>query len=386
MELTRATWTDAQMNDLPDSSFLYIEPGGKKDSEGKTTPRSLRHFPVKDAQGNPDPAHVRNALARIPQSNVPASVKAEATRKAQAMLKTVDSGRSDEDETPPRDMLVRATLPFEVNRTSEDAMPTLHGVGAIYGEWTEINSRVEGHFMERFASGSFTKTINEGRDRIRCLFHHGQDPSIGYKPLGSITDLSERGQGVEYDVDLFDADYVRALVPGLEAGVYGSSFRFGIVKKDDERKRVSNGKGLLERTIREASMRELGPTPFPAYVGTSAGLRSITDEFVLSRFPAEHLVAEAALRTDETDLVGEIRWRAERYVASGETDADAMRTIVGLLDEITVSGTEEEVPAPSSDAVPTGTSEPRRAAPDESTTPLWGQDRDKKEVAPSWRL
>jgi phage head maturation protease len=142
------------------------------------------------------------------------------------MLKTVDSGRSDEDETPPRDMLVRATLPFEVNRTSEDAMPTLHGVGAIYGEWTEINSRVEGHFMERFASGSFTKTINEGRDRIRCLFHHGQDPSIGYKPLGSITDLSERGQGVEYDVDLFDADYVRALVPGLEAGVYGSSFRF----------------------------------------------------------------------------------------------------------------------------------------------------------------
>ena len=36
--------------------------GGSKDSEGKTVPRSLRHFPVHDA------AHVRNALARAPQS------------------------------------------------------------------------------------------------------------------------------------------------------------------------------------------------------------------------------------------------------------------------------------------------------------------------------
>jgi len=56
------------INDLPDSSFAYIEPGGKKDEEGKTVPRSLRHFPIRRADGKPDPAHVRNALARAPQS------------------------------------------------------------------------------------------------------------------------------------------------------------------------------------------------------------------------------------------------------------------------------------------------------------------------------
>lgn len=54
--------TGKSMNDLPDSAFAYIEPGGKKDSEGKTTPRSKRHFPVHDA------AHTRNALARMSQS------------------------------------------------------------------------------------------------------------------------------------------------------------------------------------------------------------------------------------------------------------------------------------------------------------------------------
>jgi hypothetical protein len=54
--------SSASINDLPDSAFAYIEPGGKKDSSGKTTPRSLRHFPIHDE------AHVRNALSRAPQS------------------------------------------------------------------------------------------------------------------------------------------------------------------------------------------------------------------------------------------------------------------------------------------------------------------------------
>jgi HK97 family phage prohead protease len=58
----KAAMTSASINDLPDSAFAYIEPGGTKDAEGKTTPRSLRHFPVHDE------AHARNALARAPQS------------------------------------------------------------------------------------------------------------------------------------------------------------------------------------------------------------------------------------------------------------------------------------------------------------------------------
>src|SRR5262249_49634863 len=58
----RAQLSAQSINDLPDSDFAYIEPGGSKDSSGRTVPRSLRHFPVHDA------AHVRNALARAPQS------------------------------------------------------------------------------------------------------------------------------------------------------------------------------------------------------------------------------------------------------------------------------------------------------------------------------
>lgn len=81
-----AQWTAAYMDTLPDSSFLYVAPGGKKDGEGKTVPRSLRHFPVKDANGKVDLPHVRNALARIPDSNVPSDVKARATAEAKRLL------------------------------------------------------------------------------------------------------------------------------------------------------------------------------------------------------------------------------------------------------------------------------------------------------------
>lgn len=65
---TMAEWTTEYINDLPDSAFAYIEPGGHKDEEGKTVPRSKRHFPLKNKNGELDPAHVRNALARAPQS------------------------------------------------------------------------------------------------------------------------------------------------------------------------------------------------------------------------------------------------------------------------------------------------------------------------------
>lgn len=82
-----ATWTAAYINDLPDSAFLHIEPGGAKDDEGKTTPRSLRHFPYRDSGGKVDLPHLRNALARIPQSSLPAAVKRRVIAKAQRIAR-----------------------------------------------------------------------------------------------------------------------------------------------------------------------------------------------------------------------------------------------------------------------------------------------------------
>jgi len=85
-----AEWDTAYINDLPDDAFAYIQAGGEKDEKGKTVPRSLRNLPYKNAQGTLDPDHVRNALARLPQTEISAEAKAEAKRKLCAAAKELD--------------------------------------------------------------------------------------------------------------------------------------------------------------------------------------------------------------------------------------------------------------------------------------------------------
>jgi hypothetical protein len=60
-----AEWTTEYVNNLPDECFAYIEEGGKKDDEGKTVPRSLRHLEFKNAQGEIDHDHLVAALQAL---------------------------------------------------------------------------------------------------------------------------------------------------------------------------------------------------------------------------------------------------------------------------------------------------------------------------------
>ncbi len=86
----KAVWSTKFKNDLPDSSFAHIEAGGKKDAEGKTEPRSLRHFPYKGADGSPDRPHVIDGLSRLASStNFDASTTAKIRSKLVAAAKTL---------------------------------------------------------------------------------------------------------------------------------------------------------------------------------------------------------------------------------------------------------------------------------------------------------
>jgi len=94
-ELSKAEWSTAYINNLPDSAFAYIEPGGSKDEEGKTKPRSLRHFPIRDANGKLDEAHVRNALSRLSQSPHGPKAKPKVLAAARQLGIKVDDSKSD---------------------------------------------------------------------------------------------------------------------------------------------------------------------------------------------------------------------------------------------------------------------------------------------------
>jgi HK97 family phage prohead protease len=192
-----------------------------------------------------------------------------------------------EKSSPPRENLIRAVMPGVQYRDSSDDDsdgPVLFGHFARYNEWTEIRSAYEGHFMERFAPGAFKKTLQEQRDRLRVLFQHGNDPDIGDKPIAELRDVGEDEEGAFYEARLFDG--LPALVmSGLRAGQYGASHRFSVLREREEKRperSEHNPDGLPERTVTEARLFEFGPVTFPAYAGATAGVRSMTDEFLMA--------------------------------------------------------------------------------------------------------
>lgn len=98
-----AEWDTAFINDLPDAAFAIILPGGEKDDEGKTTPRALRKLPhhnasVKNATENEsvDKPHLRNALARLPQTNLTTEQKRKALSHLQAHARALEIGEAAE--------------------------------------------------------------------------------------------------------------------------------------------------------------------------------------------------------------------------------------------------------------------------------------------------
>jgi HK97 family phage prohead protease len=189
---------------------------------------------------------------------------------------------------PPREGLIRATrTPMEVRAAGAGEPARLSGHFCVFNTWTEISSAFEGNFLERVAPGAARKTLRENRDNIKLVLEHGQDPTVGLKPLGRYDDLREDGDvGVFYDAELYDAAYVNELLPALRDGAYGASFRFRVVREDwveDPGASDYNPKGLPERTIKEMSIAEGGPVLWGAYPTASAVARSLTDEFAFRR-------------------------------------------------------------------------------------------------------
>jgi phage head maturation protease len=352
--------TDAELNNLPDSAFALVEDGGTKDAEGKTVPRSLRHYAIHDT------AHVANALSRaaaavnvgghtaeiahraMPAINAAAKkmgvgapahrammdMPTDATSMRAHLVATEPAGHglqnddladmpmatmvqahaaahtsgadhahagapTGRSEQPPRDFLVRALAPTFTYEDGESVRavdftpspdPTtgigdLMGRFAVFDTWTEVRSVLEGHFMERTGGGAFRDTLAKSRPPI--IFNHGWDPQIGTKPLAPTEQIGEDTRGGYYGGPLLDTSYNRDLVPGLRANLYGSSYRFRTTKQDFvPRPKTSdyNPQGLPEMTVREAALREVGPGMFPVYTGTSATVRSQTDDYLLSRF------------------------------------------------------------------------------------------------------
>ena len=108
--------------------------------------------------------------------------------------------------------------------------------------------------------------------------------------LGRLRDIREEADGVHHQVDLFDG-LPQLLMEGLRSGTYRASFVRNL-------SRTSSGqagevgvqpRGIPESVVTELALKELGPTPVPAYHETTAENRSLNDEFMPARVAVPRL-------------------------------------------------------------------------------------------------
>jgi uncharacterized protein len=244
----RAEMTAKSINDLPDSAFAYIEPGGKKDDQGKTTPRSKRHFPIHDA------AHVRNALARAKQS--PFGAKAMPKIKAAARKFGIEVG---DDRTSPDGELARVN---HADLSIRSDGRTIFGIVMPYDQEARVNDGF-GPYTEVFRAGSFAKSIRERGDRIKLLVNHEKLRSL---PIGKAVKWREDTRGLYGEFRVSETAAGDEALTLVRDGV-ADSFSAGFMPIQPGPHEPIPDSGLVERI--EAKLGETSLVAFPAYEGAT---------------------------------------------------------------------------------------------------------------------
>jgi len=252
----------ADINDLPDSDFAYIESGGSKDGEGKTTPRSLRHFPIHDA------AHVRNALARASQS--PFGDKALPAIKAAAKKFGIDVGDRSLDQKEEFGMSAverRFTLMTVEPRAAAGEPARIGGYAAMF---SRVSQNLGG-FVEVVERQFFNKSRGDGWPDVMCRYNHDDNMLLGTTGAGTLR-LTLDDTGLDYQVNPPNsrADVVELVERG---DVRKSSFAFRVPTGGEEW--GLSDQGYPMRHLLTGQLVDVAPVNAPAYLDTSAAMRSL---------------------------------------------------------------------------------------------------------------
>lgn len=159
------------VNDLPDSAFLIVEAGGQKDDEGKTVPRSKRHFPYLDAAGAVDQAALKTALTSIPGAGdwLDREQKTRLQTRARTLL---DSG-ADWKAGAALDVRAFAYRLLDLS----DQIAAQHKAMALLGEDTKGGTRIRAEMRAELKSVAdeigkaitWAETIDKGEDGLARL-------------------------------------------------------------------------------------------------------------------------------------------------------------------------------------------------------------------------
>jgi len=112
--------------------------------------------------------------------------------------------------------------------------------------------------------------FNERGD-VRALFNHDPSHLLGRLTAGTLK-LSVDQRGLKYEIDMPDTSTGRDVSASIQRGdLTGSSFGF-VVRKGGQRFATQDRNEIRE--LNNVELLDVGPVTFPAYDGSSVGMRS----------------------------------------------------------------------------------------------------------------
>ena len=164
--------------------------------------------------------------------------------------------------------LTGGTTRLRLESRAEGELPTIVGYGAVFYDGTpETEFKLWSDTVERIAPGAFDRSMKE--DDPASFLNHNPDNILGRKSAGTVR-LKVDKRGLLYEIDPPNTEPARVAVTAIERReLLGSSFTFVPkrvvwIEEDD----------LEIRQIEDVELWEVGPVMFPAYAGTTTGIRS----------------------------------------------------------------------------------------------------------------
>lgn len=198
------------------------------------------------------------------------------------------------------ELLRRMTSPeaARVERRSGEGGDSSYIVGyaSVFNEWTTLIDQKYFKFRERVLPGAFSAALGERQD-VRSLFNHDANFVLGRTSSGTLS-LKELDRGLYQETRLSGSNLVRDLVemPVSRGDISGQSFAFyprngggeettyseadtHILKRAGERyiSRIKGGVEYLDRELISVDLLDVTVATYPAYEGTSVGIRSLAD-------------------------------------------------------------------------------------------------------------
>lgn len=193
-----------------------------------------------------------------------------------------------ERDSAPR--LERRSMVVRELRTAEDGN-RIEGYASVFNEETDIG----GLFREVIRPGAFARAIKEKHD-VRALWNHDPNYIIGRTKSGTLK-LEEDKRGLWISVEPPETQFGRDLMESIRRGdVDQMSFAFIAT---DETWNERKDQPVL-REIKDVDLFDVSPVTYPAYEGTSVGLRSAEAIF---EDHLRSLTGQVSSDEDETESV-----------------------------------------------------------------------------------